>query len=391
MAQDPFAQYATKDDPFAAFAVKDAPAEPTTAKPVAAGEPDTFWGGVGKSLKEQFSAAAGPVPEAGEMPFAHATSPRVQAVMSTPLARPTGIDAVDGFLSPAGLAMTAIGAGSALHGNPTAQKAIGRTLRAVGDFEVTKPLKILGKIGEHVENRAANAIEAQGSPNATSTSHWLPERPAPVEPQAAPADLSQPVRPGQMSQAEILERVRAVKANGGLPAGTQAQMPQVRGVLRMGHTVEPTAATAPPPQAAIPEAWKPFAEPQAAEPHPMQGPRIKVGAEEVGRATGKTKQAVRDQTGPLYGEAPGEASPIAPTDPLDRMHDKMLEMGHGNPARKAYVEAAGDPKTRTALAALRYTMERNGLVVAGASTAELLRQAIKARLLKPAEDSQSRQ
>lgn len=211
-------------------------------------------------------------------------------------------------------------------------------------------------------------------------------------PQETPADLSQPVRAGSLTQQEIADRVAAVRANGGLPPQTAGAMPKVRGVIRT--TAQPAAQAAPAQAAteaatvapesvaasegaALPESWKSFAsvKPEAS----MRQPRVQVGAEKVGRGAGMTKEEVRQEVGPLFGETHGEASPILPQEPLKRIIDTMKAMPPGE--REAYVAKATAGKTRGQIENIRRTLEHLGLLVAApVAGGAMLREAMMERM-----------
>lgn len=463
-----------------------------TMKAVSESEPGTGWGGAIRSLKQQFSEAAGPVPAAGEMPFAHASGPKVQEFMNTPLVRPTGIDAVDGFTSPAGLAMTAAAGGMALQHSPTVQRITGRGLQWLGNLDVTHPLKsTVGWAGDALERSAARA----GSPNATWTQQ--PDPPAPTPPMvdtpaagkmaasrtssgpppAAAAGPGPAAAPG-MSAAERARLVRqgfSPDVIAKIEALEQSPMPQGR--MRMGP-----APAAPPiqvDQASLPEAWKPLATapppnpsttrlyrsefdnpatsrwahervpgenpnpkhftpneelartihgsspeqrvfyidvptadlPKYAKPtptspfttsgpnaeyllpedltaaarnnrlpSPMQGPRVAVGAEQVGRGVGMSKEEVRAATSPILGEAQGAASPILPEASLGRIIDTLKAMPPGSAEREAYVARATSGKAQWQIENIRRTLEHLGLIVPVATGVESVRDAVMRRL-----------
>lgn len=119
-------------------------------------------------------------------------------------------------------------------------------------------------------------------------------------------------------------------------------------------------------------------------PSPLQQPRVQVGAEAVGRQTGLTKEAVRETTGPIRGEAPGTAAGM-PSNPKDRIVEKLINMGpkgQGLPesAREAYAAAGRDPKTRVQVQAYLDALRKVGFAVPMATSAEALRRAVMGRL-----------
>lgn len=98
------------------------------------------------------------------------------------------------------------------------------------------------------------------------------------------------------------------------------------------------------------------------QPHPLLQPRVDIGAEKVGRAAGLSKEAVREQTGPILGETPGHASPILPQKVLGRIIDDMRQIPPG-PEREAYVARATSGKAQWQVENLRRTLEHLGLLV----------------------------
>lgn len=98
------------------------------------------------------------------------------------------------------------------------------------------------------------------------------------------------------------------------------------------------------------------------EPHPLTAPRVDVGAEQVGRQAGMTRQAVREVTGPVLGEAPGEASPILPEAALGRIVDTLKAMPPGA-EREAYVARATSGKAQWQIENIRRTLAHLGLIV----------------------------
>lgn len=116
---------------------------------------------------------------------------------------------------------------------------------------------------------------------------------------------------------------------------------------------------------------------------PMQQPRVQVGAEQVGRGVGLTKEAVRQQTAPILGEAPGEASPILPKEPLGRIVDALKALPPGA-EREAYVARATSGKAQWQIENIRRTLEHLGLVLPIGATALAQRQSILNQFGAPA-------
>lgn len=125
------------------------------------------------------------------------------------------IDQAEGVTSPLGL--VAAGATKVMS-NPAAKGITGRLMKWMGDFDVTHPFKsTLGKAGEALVN---SAEEARMNPPRTMSQVYSEKPTPPTVPELSPShlDLSQAVRPGAMTQAQIAERIGAVDAAGGLPA-----------------------------------------------------------------------------------------------------------------------------------------------------------------------------
>jgi hypothetical protein len=118
--------------------------------------------------------------------------------------------------------------------------------------------------------------------------------------------------------------------------------------------------------------------------HPLTTPRTEVGAEAVGRSNGLTTQQVREATGPIRGEAAGEAAGM-PSSPKDRIIAKLISMGpkgQGLPEaeREAYAAAGRDPKTRVQVQAYLDALRAAGLSVAGAAAGPSIREMLEQRM-----------
>jgi hypothetical protein len=134
---------------------------------------------------------------------------------------------------------------------------------------------------------------------------------------------------------------------------------------------------------------------QAVASHPLTAPRVDIGAEAVGKAQGLTKQGVRDVTGPIYGEAPGEAAPVFPETPYQRMRGKLLAM-HPNPgdpagdpaawaARLEYANQAGDPKSAAQLITMMRMLRDTHMAVPAAVGGGMV---LRGRLMDRAREGQ---
>ena len=99
---------------------------------------------------------------------------------------------------------------------------------------------------------------------------------------------------------------------------------------------------------------------------PLQAPRIQVGAQRVGKTVGMTKEEVRKQAGPVLDETLGEASPILPIQPFQKIIDTMKAIPRSE--REAYVARATSGKTKWQVENIRRTLEHLGLLLpAGAA------------------------
>jgi len=339
MGQDPFAQYAVKkdDDPFAAYAEKAADsgvpvataADMLTRRGISSDTTDTperFSG-----LHQMLSSAAQPE-TAGDM-----------LSLLIPTGVSTAMEAIKGYGQAAGAAIRE-----------------GSSIKQL-------PGRMLGKL----YNKAFP--EAEAGANATWTQKPDPPRPNPPPPIEPHLDLSRQVKAGSMSQAQIRERVDLAGAENYQPP-PQPPKPMLSGRLRMAPPPEaPLPPSAAPPiqvdTASLPEAWKPL----ASEPPSLQGPRVAVGAEQVGRGAGMSKQAVRDVTAPILGEAQGAASPILPEAALTRIIDTIKALPPGGPEREAFVARATSGKTQWQVENIRRTLEHLGLIVPVAAGAGMLR------------------
>ena len=97
------------------------------------------------------------------------------------------------------------------------------------------------------------------------------------------------------------------------------------------------------------------------ETSPLQGPRIQVGAQRVGRQVGMTKEQVRQQAGPVLDEVRGEASPILPIEPFRKIIDTMKAIPPAE--REAYVARATSGKAKAQIENIRRTLEHLGLLL----------------------------
>jgi hypothetical protein len=94
---------------------------------------------------------------------------------------------------------------------------------------------------------------------------------------------------------------------------------------------------------------------------PLQGPRIQIGAQRVGKGVGMTKEQVRQVAGPVLDEAQGEASPILPKQAFQNIIDTMKDMPISE--RESYVARATSGKTKWQVENIRRTLEHLGLLL----------------------------
>lgn len=353
---------------------------PSGPQAVSPDEPGTYWGGVKKSLKEQAPALA-----RGAIDLLPGIGAFVGGALSTP--ETLGVGTVPGMALGAGVGRGArdlIGQATGLDAPSTpmakAGAIAGETALAGATGAILpgavaaarSPIQTLREGAEQFGSAMPPAIRrlARILPTAKQEAGPLLTRPAwQTWPQQEPIDLTRPVQPGSQTQEEMARRFEAVKAAGGLPPQAEP-MPKVRGVMRR---IPPPAA--PEPQA-LPESWKPFAD---QPPHPLDPMRKNVGAEVTGHAANMTKQEVRNVATPIVGEAQGEASPILPEQPLQRIIDTLRALPPGGPEREAYVARATSGKARGQIENIRRVLEHLGLIVPIAA-ADPVREAVMARL-----------
>lgn len=200
----------------------------------------------------------------------------VASAAVTPLAHPTGIDAIDGMTSPLGLASLAAGGVGVARAGVTGG-ALAAVKTAVADaaplvkYEATKA--ILERLGVPAPMATVAAMAVSGyTRNAKGKAAAAAPTPEPMPAARSEAlDLTRPAKAGALTQDEIAARVSAVRANGGLP-------PQA---------APPTAAAAPPiasgPVAAPGGAPAAAPGPPAVPVAPSAAPRSTAGSPPSGR------------------------------------------------------------------------------------------------------------
>jgi len=378
-------------------------------------EPGTFQGGFSKSIRDTVSRTGtgilhglNPIPAiqsawnngTDALPYKPEDTPATAMARLKAHDAPSGASAMESMkgLSDPETGGQAIGnllqagvLGRIVSGaqNPGVRRIVGRGMQTVGDnVDVTKPLKMLSTAGRALEESATPQVEP------------------PTGPTGPHLDRSVPMRPGGMTPQQIGERlqfgtgtppVAAPKSplGGRMPMSPEPLQP----IGRPPITVSPESPMQPP--APLTE-WEDLqrrldvgdarlAARRAAKATQtlMQQPRVQIGAEAVGRQQGLTKEAVRQQTGPILNEAPGEASPVFPQKPFERMHDTLKGLPKGSAEREAYVRAAADPKTAGLLETIRRTLERNGLAIGGTTLmGDAMRRAILSKLTNAGSDQQ---
>lgn len=314
------------------------------------------------------------------------------------------ITQAEGATSPLGIAALAAGPAISKVGaaSPATKGIIGRNLRMISDFDVTKPLKsTLGVASDAFEASAARGVPqavqdaqmgvARGAdmyamPRAESVVERAPraaqvlgDAPAAVThakamsgaPSLSPADRASLVKQGMTP--EGIAKLEQQMGAGAAP---------ITGALRMAPEPPPMpAASLPQPVPAIepPANWNTTVPDKVG--HALDPARVDIGAEATGRAAGMTKQQVRDVATPILDAAPGEASPILPEAALKRMVDTLKALPPGGPEREAYVARATSGKTQWQVENIRRTLEHLGLVVpVAAAGGATLRTTIMNRL-----------
>lgn len=200
----------------------------------------------------------------------------------------------------------------------------------------------------YVENPSVAKVAKMMQPNAAPAATAA----APMTERAAAAGLSEAqatkqFTPGAESMKDIAAKVTSWRKDLGLSPG------QIADSLREQYKI-PVSVGKKIAQTVIDGI-------EGAAPNALQGPRIAVGAQNVARATGMTKEAVRRAAGPVLGEAVGEASPILPKQALQGIIDKMKSIPPAE--REAYVARATSGKTQWQVENIRRTLEHLGLLL----------------------------
>ena len=197
----------------------------------------------------------------------------------------------------------------------------------------------------------STAFEGAPPKGAPSWSQWSAERPAGSSPSPASAQPS-----SSLSVAD-----RTALARQGYPAEAIAKIEQAAAGKPAPMAAHSSAPTAPTPTPVDPA---------------LQGPRVRVGAERVGRQTGMTTQDVRTAAGPVLDEAVGDASPILPQKALQNIIDTLKQLPKGGAEREAYVARATSGKTKWQVENIRRTLEHLGLIVPVAAAAPTVRDGL---------------
>lgn len=249
------------------------------------------------------------------------------------------------------------------------------------------PLRTLGEASEQFGSAMPPTIRRlsrlfppipKGAPGPNYTRPYTPEWP-PFEPEpsgAPPPGWSTPPPGGTGATAGVppvgnfsMPRSTVAPPSGASADTTAAAGDDVAAAVR-ARGLDPSKIVSVGPRAdAAAVAKQPIAPMAAHTPpaSPLQQPRVDVGAEDVGRGLGKTKEQVRGMTDPLFGENKGEASPILPQETFDRVFAKLKDLPKGSPERDAYVAAARDPKTRGQLENMLRALKHLGMGLSGAS------------------------
>lgn len=386
---DPFAAYAVSDtDPFAAFAVEAPPkkAPPSMGRQLAKAALNTLpgiGGIVGGVLSTPETLGAGTVPGvalgvgAGQGlrdligHFTGLDDPTTPLEKAGHIAKETAVAGATGYLLP---------------GLVEAAKTPIQTLReASAQFGEAMPpvVRRLGRLLPSLPTPAKGPILTR-----PAWQTW--EQAGPMFDEAAPAATTATTTAARPVAAGLSEVERAALQKQGYPADVIAKIEAAATSATPPASV-PAPVTAATPSMAITGATD--AAPavadatlaRSAQPA-LQGPRIRTGAERVGREAGMTKEAVRQATGPVLDEAVGEASPIVPKNVLGRMIDDLKAMPPGSPEREAYVARATSGKTKWQVENIRRTLEHLGLIVPAAVGLEAMRGELLQRMRSRALD-----
>lgn len=370
---DPFAAYAQSGaDPFAVYAVQSGPRSAATSGLPPAAHSDAHPlsdsdSGESNDLHALLEPLANPrtasdmagllVPNfAGVAPaMTNAAAPFVQAAgrgverlgkMAGPLARRVG-----------SLEAIARGdwKGAVVAAAPSVAEGTGRLMQRTGRAMEAAPMDAaVFKFGERPLPSApriqstSTSFSAATPPPAKPMS-WSMERPASASPTAAPAasglsDVDRTALAKQGYTPEVIAKIEQSSA-AGKPAAMASHAPP---------TTAPTVAPQP----------------------ELQAPRVRIGAERVGRQAGMAKEEVRAAAGPVLDEAVGEASPILPKQALGNIIDAVKALPKGGPEREAYVARATSGKTKWQVENVRRTLEHLGLIVPVAVAAPTIREEL---------------
>jgi hypothetical protein len=277
------------------------------------------------------------------------------ALATTPLAHPTGVDAIDNFTSPVGLASLAAGGAGIVRagiadGAIAAAKATAAFTNPVLKFEVARrTMKAIG-----VPEWAALPI-AYGLSGYTKGAKGAPEGvPPPADLQAPHLDRSVPVPPSALTQEQLAERVLYGR-NAPPPAAVKPPLGRVRGVA---DVLPPDVAPAPPAAAPLDVPARPAASggPAAAPPSPpgSAGPTNSLPDQ---RALNEAALAQRRAAYQARVQAAAEADAVAQTPAPARLKLTAPESKEYLRLRQAGMT---DPQTMEALQAARDFQARFG-------------------------------
>lgn len=320
--------------------------QPPQLSAVSNEEPGTFAGGFVQSLKDQGREVL-----AGLKPMLESAAHPQTAGDFSQLLMPSGAIGVGATGAAKGAEML----GDAAHATRApiggAISAVGRGVEAAGKA-TTLPGRYIG-LGTLYNHPIVGAAEIAGPPLMKATGRLMQRTGKMIAPAAEVAAETAP----QVAQAateaapaglSAADRALLIKKYPGLdPAKVEQQM---SGQLRMVPSHE----------------------------SPLQQPRVDVGAEQVGRGQGLTKEQVRSQTAPILGEAPGEASPIFPQQTLGKIVDAVKALPSSE--REAYVAKATSGKAQWQIENIRRTLEHLGLLVGATTGAGAIREQVKQRL-----------
>lgn len=290
------------------------------------------------------------------------------------LGLPSWMGEMVGLVSPARQIKGALGRMMASR----AEKAAAATAATSGADDAIKALKVKEleqRLADRAAKRAADEADRAAKAAREAERHELykeamrarlegklppraPKPKQPTQPPPAPTKEATAVEPDFIPDEAVSVIADPIPETTILPAGKRAMATNLGGKAKPGP--------APTPEVDLEDVLRRSIEAAKAKKagavSPLRGPRLEIGAERVGKGAGMTKEEVRLATGPRLDEALGEASPILPDMPLQKIIDTMKALPKTGGAREAYVARATSGKTKWQVENIRRTLEHLGLL-----------------------------